>query len=118
MNPLAQLLAVSNVPEEVCISDPPDPSELCGPALSGLNTIFSNVVEVALWFGGIILFIMLLVGGFKYITSGGDPKSLEGAKRTLTFAIIGFVLLASAFLILRFIAYFTGANVTEFNIIQ
>ena len=117
MNAFSQLLAVSEVQLEECLS--PDPSNpLCAPALSELNTVFSNVVEVALWFGGIILFIMLLVGGFKYITSGGDPKSVEGAKRTLTFAIVGFVLLASAFLILRFIAYFTGANVTEFNIVQ
>ena len=114
MNLMTQRLAVSPVTQE-CIGGDPD---RCAPALGGLNTVFSNVVEVALWFGGIILFIMLLVGGFKYITSGGDPKSVEGAKRTLTFAIIGFVLLASAFLILRFIAYFTGANVTEFNIVQ
>jgi hypothetical protein len=73
-------------------------------------------VEVALWFAGIVLFIMLLVGGFKYLTSGGDPKSVQGAKNALTWAIAGFVFLASAFLLLRFIQYFTGANVTEFNI--
>lgn len=85
--------------------------------LSDLQTVFGNVVGVALGFAGIVLFIMLLVGGFRYITAGGDPKGVEGAKKTLTSAIAGMVLVALAFLILQFIANFTGAPITEFKII-
>jgi uncharacterized membrane protein len=113
MNALGNLLALSPIPEE-CIEG----TSLCAPAISGLNTVFANVLEVALAFAGIVLFIMLLVGGFKYLTSGGDPKSVQGAKNALSWAIIGFVLVASAFLILRFIEYFTGANVTDFNVFR
>jgi len=90
----------------------------CAPSLKGLETLFGNVVEVALGFAGIILFIMLIVGGFKYITAGGDPKGIEGAKKTLTYAIGGMVLIALSFLILRFIESFTGAQVTQFKIVQ
>lgn len=85
--------------------------------LSNLQDVFSRVIEVALSFAGIVLFIMLIVGGFKYITAGGDPKGIEGAKKTLTYAIAGIVLIALSFLILRFIEVFTGAPVTQFNII-
>ncbi len=84
--------------------------------IQGLEGIFENVVRVALGFAAIALFIMLIVGGFKYITSGGNPKSLESAKKTLTSAILGMILVASAYLILRFIGVFTGANVENFRI--
>jgi hypothetical protein len=69
-----------------------------------------------LGFAGIALFIMLVVGGFRYITSGGNPKAVESARNTLTYAILGMVLLASAYLILRFIGVFTGAPVEDFRI--
>lgn len=84
--------------------------------LSDLECVFASVVEVALAFAGIILFIMLVVGGFKYITSGGDPKGVDAAKKTLTYAIGGVILLALSFLILVLIEQFTGANVTNFQI--
>ena len=85
--------------------------------IQGLEGVFENVIGVALGFAAIALFIMLLVGGFKYITSGGNPKSLESARKTLTYAILGMVLVASAYLILRFIGVFTGANVENFQIV-
>ena len=85
--------------------------------LSDLNKVFENVVNVALAFAGIVLFVLLIIGGFRYITAGGDPKGIEGAKKTLTYAIAGIVLVAVSFLILNFIASFTGANITDFNII-
>ncbi|OGM57321.1 hypothetical protein A3E46_01295 [Candidatus Woesebacteria bacterium RIFCSPHIGHO2_12_FULL_46_16] len=88
------------------------------PTLKGFEAIFNNVVSVALAFAGIVLFIMLISGGFKYITAGGDPKGVEEAKKTLTYAIGGMVLLAASFLLLRFIEQFTGANVTQFRIFQ
>lgn len=84
--------------------------------LSALETVFGNVVNVALGFAGIVLFVMLLVGGFRYITAGGDPKGIEGARKTLTYAIAGMVLVALSYLILNFIANLTGAPITDFKI--
>lgn len=89
----------------------PDPANL-----TKLEGVFSNVVGAVLGLAGIALFIMLIVGGFQYITSGGDPKRAEAARHTLTSAIVGLVLVALAFLILRFIAEFTGADVLNFVI--
>jgi hypothetical protein len=84
--------------------------------IEGLEGVFENLIAAALGFAAIALFIMFLVGGFKYITSGGNPKSLESARNTLTYAILGMVLVASAYLILRFIGVFTGADVENFQI--
>ena len=86
--------------------------------IQGFEFIFNNVISVALGLAGIVLFILLIVGGFRYITAGGDPKNVEAARKTLTSAIGGIVLIALAFLILRFIEEFTGVQVTEFKIFQ
>jgi glucose uptake protein GlcU len=88
------------------------------PQLSDLEGVFANVVKVALGFGGIALFIMLLIGGFKYLTAGEDPKAVEEARKTLTYAIGGLVLVAAAYLILVFIKQITGIDVTQFKITQ
>lgn len=86
--------------------------------LQDLEGVFENIVTLILGFGGIVLFIILIMGGFKFITAGGDPKAIEGAKKTLTYAIGGIILVAFSFLILRFISTFTGVDITQFTIFQ
>lgn len=55
-----------------------------GPAnLSMLDNVFNNIVEVILALGGVILFIMLLMGGVQFLTSGADPKKAESAKKNI-----------------------------------
>ncbi len=87
-------------------------------SLADLETVFGNVVRVALGFAGIVLFILLLVGGIKYITAGSDPKAAEGAQKTITYAVGGLILILLSFLILVLIKTITGVDVTEFKIVQ
>jgi TRAP-type C4-dicarboxylate transport system permease small subunit len=86
--------------------------------IKGFEWIFRNVVTMIIGFAGIALFILLLAGGFKYLTSGGNPESVASAQKTITYALIGLVIIALAFLILIFIQTFTGANVTVFTVNQ
>ncbi len=88
--------------------------------LQDLETVFESLVTSLLALGGIVLFLMLLNGGFKYLTSGGDPKATEGAQKTLTYAIGGLIMLAGSFLILKIISDFTGTgtNILEFKIFK
>jgi cytochrome bd-type quinol oxidase subunit 2 len=88
--------------------------------LSQLETVFENVVKSFLALGGITLFIMLLVGGFKYLTAGADPKAAQSASNTLTYAIGGLVLLAGSYLIMLIIGTITGTtnNITNFLIFK
>ena len=88
--------------------------------LSKLEDVFGSVVTSLLALGGITLFLMLLSGGFKYLTSGGDPKATEGAQKTLTYAIGGLVMLAGSFLILKIIGTFTGTDtiITNFKVFK
>ena len=76
--------------------------------LQGFECLFYNILSVALRLIGLAMFLMLLFGGFKYLTSGGDPKAVEAAKATLTTAVTGLVLAVLAWFILSFISKFTG----------
>lgn len=88
------------------------------PTLDGLTTIFESLVGTLMALGGIVLFFMIVTSAFKYLTSGGDPKAAEGAKKTLTYAIGGLVLLAGSYLILQIIGKITGTGttITDFKI--
>lgn len=84
--------------------------------IQGFECIVKIILRIAVQLAGLAVFIMLLVGGFKYLTSGGDPKATESAKNTITYAIFGLALLLGGWLILRFIYEFTGIDVTQFVI--
>ncbi|HET7098624.1 MAG TPA: hypothetical protein VFI61_00080 [Patescibacteria group bacterium] len=84
--------------------------------ISDLQGIFERVVSVAIGLAGIVLFFLLVSGGFKYITSGGDPKAVDGAKKTISFAILGLVLVLASYLILLLIKAITGVDVTQFKV--
>jgi len=84
--------------------------------IQGIECIVRIFLNLAVRVAGIALFIMLLAGGFKYLTSGGDPKTAESAQKTITYAILGLALLLGGWLILLFIKEFTGINVTIFEI--
>ena len=84
--------------------------------IQGFECLFQNILQVIVPIAGLAFFAMFLVGGFKYLTSAGDPKKAAAATHTLTMAFIGIVGVIFSWLILLFIKNFTGVNVTEFNI--
>lgn len=81
--------------------------------------IIGNVVFWLLVFAGIVALFLIIISGFKFVTSGGEPKKAEGARKTLTYAIIGLVLILLSFAIVRFIADVTGVGcITRFGLTQ
>ena len=88
-----------------------------GPAtLKDLEVIFARIVSIIASAAGIAALFMLIIGGFRYITSGGDPKATEAARNTMTYAILGIILLIGAWLILKILENFTGVPLTKFII--
>lgn len=76
--------------------------------LTGLEGIFNSVVLTVIGLAGIVFFIMFLSGGFSYLTAGSDEGKVAGARKTLTYAIFGLVLIAVAYLIIKILSDFTG----------
>lgn len=78
----------------------------------GFNPEFTNlasVVTAALKYifpiAGILLLLYLVWGGFSYLTSIGDPKKAEAARGRITSAIIGFVIIFTAFWLVQILEY-------------
>lgn len=69
----------------------------------GLNELIANVVNIFSVVVGIIAVIMIIIGGFRYITSGGDSSKVTGAKNTIMYAIIGLIIVALAQVVVRFV---------------
>ncbi len=78
--------------------------------LKCIPVVFSNLINAALTFAGVVGVILVIVAGYKYLTSGGDAKKLEGAQKTLTYAVIGIILVVLSFLIINFISLVTGVT--------
>lgn len=95
----------------------PEPAKFFDPEGGfDLETVLRNIFNLAVAGAGVAVFVMLLIGGFKYLTSGGDPKAAESARGTLTWAIIGLFILIGAWFILKLIEEFTGIKVSVFSI--
>jgi hypothetical protein len=85
-------------------------------SLQGFECIFMAVLNFAAPLGVLLLFILLIMGGFKFMTAGGDPKATQSASSTLTHAVFGLIMLVIIWLIMKFIADFTGVDVLNFSI--
>ncbi len=85
-------------------------------SFKSLEAIFSNILNIAIALAGVLLFVMLIIGGFSFLTSGGDPEKVKKAGGILTWAIAGFVLLIASWFILRFLSQFTGIDLTKFEV--
>ncbi len=66
------------------------------------NTL-KTVVNIFSFIVGFAAVIMIIIGGFRYITSGGDSNATSGAKNTILYAIIGLVVVALAQVIVQFV---------------
>ena len=86
------------------------------PTILGIVNILRNIISILAPVAGIAFFLMLLVGGFQFVNSGGDPKAAGQARTTLTYAIIGIILVVASWLIIKAIAQFPGVDVTQVKI--
>ena len=72
-------------------------------ATEKINNIIRTIINLLSVIVGIVAVIMIIVGGFRYITSGGSDTGVTGAKNTILYAIIGLIIVALAQLLVRFV---------------
>ncbi len=84
------------------------------------NIDFNNLVTIAISFAIIVaalaFFFMLIIGGIKWITSGGDKGKVESARSQITAALIGLVVVFAAWAILSIVENFFHVNLRSFNL--
>lgn len=69
----------------------------------GLTTLVRRIVNIFSVIVGVIAVIMIILGGLKYITSGGESSNVSGAKNTIIYAIVGLIVVALAQFVVRFV---------------
>ncbi|MGH7203966.1 MAG: hypothetical protein ACREHC_05980 [Candidatus Levyibacteriota bacterium] len=82
-------------------------------SIACLPIIFSNLINAALIFLSSVALILFIYAGILFVRSGGDPKQVQTARATITYAIIGLVLVLSSYGIITIISYTTGAKCIE-----
>jgi hypothetical protein len=92
------------------------PGNIQVPTFKCLEVLFNNILITVVSLSGLAMLVMFLIGGFKYITSAGNPEAAAAGKQTITYAIIGMFLLAIAYLVFALIKFFTGVDVLKFTI--
>ena len=69
----------------------------------GQGGIFRTITNVLLFLIGAISVIMLIVGGIRYVVSGGDSTAVQNAKNTILYAIVGVVVAILAYAVVNFV---------------
>lgn len=89
------------------------------PTLKCFEVVFGNILVMSSAFIVLVLFIMFILGSFRYLTSFGNAEKVKKAQGTLRYALIGFILFISAFLILKIIDIIFlggGGTIFQFNL--
>lgn len=68
-----------------------------------VNKLLTQIINIISVIVGIVAVIMIIWGGFKYITSGGTSEKVTTAKNTILYALIGLIIVALAQIIVRFV---------------
>jgi len=69
----------------------------------GVQDIATDIINIFSWVVGIISVIMIIYGGFRYITSGGNDAGVKAAKNTILYAVVGLIIVALAQIIVKFV---------------
>ena len=91
-----------------------------GNSVANLTCIPIILSDVVFWLFGLVAVtavILVIYGGAKFVLSAGDPKQVDSARKTITYALIGMVLVLFAFGIVKLIGYVTGVKcISQFSI--
>jgi len=75
-----------------------------------IGHLVSNTVSAAFIISGIAFFLILVMGGVEYLTSGGDKAKVESAQKRISAALIGLAIVASSYAVYMIVLEFFGIN--------
>ena len=81
---------------------------ICGdslpqPATAGKDNILNNAFLIGFSIIGALAFLYLVIGGLRYITSGGNPEGTQKAKNQIVYSLIGLIITAVAATVVNFV---------------
>ncbi len=82
------------------------------------SSIIGGFINLAIVVAAIIFFFMLVIGGIRWITSGGDKAQTEAARSQITAALVGLVIVFAAWAIAQLIGNLFGFNIFKLTLPQ
>lgn len=80
------------------------------------TSIISGAISLVLIVVSLVFFFILVLGGLRWITSGGDEKAVAAARAQITHALIGLAIIFAAWAIINLIATLFGVNILKLSI--
>lgn len=105
----------SSIADNVCkgvlgtqTGKPPDPNTTVSDCSNSngdqtLYSVLGRIINIFSIVVGSVSVIMIIIGGFRYIISGGDSSGVSGAKNTILYAVVGLVIVLFAQVLVRFV---------------
>lgn len=79
--------------------------------ITDFGQLISAVVGTLLIVAALLAFLYLILGGIKWITSGGDKAGMEEARNKITHAIVGLIIVGAAWAIMTLVQNFLGVTI-------
>jgi hypothetical protein len=89
---------------QVTIPNPGLPGTAFGAGDATIGATITAIVGIALAIAGLIAILFLIIGGFRYVTAGGNEEAAESAKKIILNAIIGIIVIILSYVILQVVA--------------
>lgn len=81
-----------------------------------LGDIVAGLIRLILVVAALVFFFILVIGGIRWIASGGDKAQTEAARSQITAALVGLVIVFAAWAIVQLINTFFGINIFELTL--
>ncbi len=79
-------------------------------------SIVSALIRITLVVAALVFFFILVIGGIKWIVSGGDKTQTEAARNQITAALVGLVIVFAAWAIIQLVQIFFGIDILQLTI--
>lgn len=76
-----------------------------------LGSLIASTIQVAMLIAGLIVLFIIILGGIQYVTSGGDKEAAASAKNKITAALVGLLIIVSAYAIAAIVEKVFGIRI-------
>lgn len=81
-----------------------------------IGALISGLITLVLIVAAVVFFFMLIIGGLRWILSGGDKAGTEAARSQITAALVGLVIVFTAFAVVNLIESLFGISILNFTL--
>lgn len=81
-----------------------------------VSTLINNILPNVYVVGGLVVFFMIVFGGFTIVSNAGDTDKIKEGTKVITSAIIGLLVLFASYWIIQIIQVITGVPILNSNL--